>query len=397
MLRERPDLVAVLEAAYADRDDEKAWAEDLVRSTQHLFPRATGVGLHIIEHDADFTHLEIHRPVAFGGAQGLAAVTSEVASLVGPNTSRRYYSPDRLATTHSEIDMTVDARSRELLAKYRKAAGFTDALGLKGEAEPGLKFVVYMTFDERVSIERAEREHLSRVALHLESAVRLRYRPETMRAVISPDGVVHHLTDGALRASELEQRVALIESARKKSARNDPASIAVWEALLEGRVSLVERTISGKRYYLLVDNPPARCGVRELTQREVGVVRMAARGLPSKLLSYGLGLSPQTISRTLSSAANKIGLSSSLQLVRIAAHFSSSPSNELDANALTSVEREILELIRQGLSNSEIARARGRSARTVANQVASILRKTHSPTRRALVASNSAQARKGPA
>jgi DNA-binding NarL/FixJ family response regulator len=43
---------------------------------------------------------------------------------------------------------------------------------------------------------------------------------------------------------------------------------------------------------------------------------------------------------------------------------------------LTLAEREVLEAIRQGRSNAHIAATRGRSERTVANQVASILRKT---------------------
>jgi len=42
---------------------------------------------------------------------------------------------------------------------------------------------------------------------------------------------------------------------------------------------------------------------------------------------------------------------------------------------LTAAERGVLELLLRGRSNSEIAAARGTSARTVANQVASIFRK----------------------
>ena len=55
---------------------------------------------------------------------------------------------------------------------------------------------------------------------------------------------------------------------------------------------------------------------------------------------------------------------------------------------LTEAEREILALLQQGLSNDEIARHRSRSLRTIANQVASLLRKTNSSSRRALLVSN---------
>jgi len=44
-------------------------------------------------------------------------------------------------------------------------------------------------------------------------------------------------------------------------------------------------------------------------------------------------------------------------------------------DGLTEAEREVLALVRAGLSNAEIARRRGRSVRTVANQIASIFAK----------------------
>lgn len=48
---------------------------------------------------------------------------------------------------------------------------------------------------------------------------------------------------------------------------------------------------------------------------------------------------------------------------------------------LTPAEHEIARMIRAGLSNAEIAAARGRSVRTIANQVASLLQKLHVASR----------------
>ena len=53
---------------------------------------------------------------------------------------------------------------------------------------------------------------------------------------------------------------------------------------------------------------------------------------------------------------------------------------------LTPAEERVLALVGVGLTNAAIARARGTSVRTVANQVSSILEKTGRPTRRTLAA-----------
>jgi len=58
---------------------------------------------------------------------------------------------------------------------------------------------------------------------------------------------------------------------------------------------------------------------------------------------------------------------------------------ELDTTMLTPAELEVLALVLDRRSNAEIASARNRSIRTIANQVASILRKTKNPSRRALM------------
>lgn len=50
----------------------------------------------------------------------------------------------------------------------------------------------------------------------------------------------------------------------------------------------------------------------------------------------------------------------------------------------TAAEAEVLELLERGLSNERIAALRRRSVRTIANQMASLLRKTGATSRRQL-------------
>jgi DNA-binding CsgD family transcriptional regulator len=74
----------------------------------------------------------------------------------------------------------------------------------------------------------------------------------------------------------------------------------------------------------------------------------------------------------------------------------SEPVTSAVAASLTPVELEVARAIVQGASNAEIARMRGTAVRTVANQVASILRRLGARSR-AHVAAKLALADWGPA
>jgi len=65
--------------------------------------------------------------------------------------------------------------------------------------------------------------------------------------------------------------------------------------------------------------------------------------------------------------------------------FSWAAAEEL-APAVTPGERAVLDLLLTGASNAQIARARGASPRTIANQVASLLRKVGAGSRYELMA-----------
>jgi DNA-binding CsgD family transcriptional regulator len=53
---------------------------------------------------------------------------------------------------------------------------------------------------------------------------------------------------------------------------------------------------------------------------------------------------------------------------------------------VTAAEREVARLVLRGLTNAQIARDRGTSPNTVANQLASIMRKTQTCSRASLAA-----------
>lgn len=67
-------------------------------------------------------------------------------------------------------------------------------------------------------------------------------------------------------------------------------------------------------------------------------------------------------------------------------------SEQASSSVLAPGEREVLRLLLAGHSNSEIASARGTSARTVANQVASLLKKLGARSRYELIGRMTAEA-----
>lgn len=74
------------------------------------------------------------------------------------------------------------------------------------------------------------------------------------------------------------------------------------------------------------------------------------------------------------------------RLVVLSFSIEESGTDEDRYRALSPAEREIVALVLAGKTNAAIANARRTSTRTVANQIASILRKLGRSSRRALVA-----------
>lgn len=122
-----------------------------------------------------------------------------------------------------------------------------------------------------------------------------------------------------------------------------------------------------------------------LSARETRVLELVARGASGKEVAFTLGVAESTVSGSLRDVATRIGATSSTTLAAVAARMVSERPRISDS-AFTSAERAVLALVREGLTNAEIAARRGTTERTIANQVASMLKKARAPSRRALVA-----------
>ena len=110
-----------------------------------------------------------------------------------------------------------------------------------------------------------------------------------------------------------------------------------------------------------------------LSPREHQVVALAARGYANKVIACELGLTVSTVSVYLVKAGRKLGVRGRVALIH-AVRPDVDDEHDLP-EALSTCERDVAALVLRGASNAQIAAARAKSARTIANQVASVFRK----------------------
>jgi DNA-binding NarL/FixJ family response regulator len=184
---------------------------------------------------------------------------------------------------------------------------------------------------------------------------------------------------------------------------------ALLEGLIAGAWSVAAEVDGNDCLYLVVrGNEPEARVARALTPLEREMLERVALGQSNKFVSYELGTSESCVSAYLSRARLKLGVRSRTELVQLMQFGNLAPSEPCaegfcvragesvvlrvvreqgaTPTILTSSERFIFRAILDGLSNAEIAMHRGRSLRTVANQVVSVFRKLAISSRAELVA-----------
>lgn len=377
------DWIGLIEASYAPASTHAEWADTLIEVARRSFGTDT-IGFHTFRHPADCSSFEL---IAVAGwLKELATDPGNPLSSaeLGPAMIRDFYYPS--SAVSSARNVLEESENKEALRMRLDALGVADSLGIVVHPLPGVPAVLYAGAKQTLRLRAHEHRVLSQVALHIEAGLRLRLRPESVRAVLTPAGRVEQWDEGAPERDVLKEHVKSVEGARRKKNRRDASALEPWTALIRGEMSLVERNDGGRRYYLVVENAPAHQPIRALTKGEVDAVAHASRGHSSKMVAYALGVAESTVSHRLATAANKIGLASRTDVVRVAAMLARDPRAGFERSALTTAERHVLELVSMGLTNAEIAKMRNRSVRTVANQVASLLAKTGATSRRALAA-----------
>jgi DNA-binding CsgD family transcriptional regulator len=387
--------IDVVEASYELESDDTTWLTRIAQTASPSLDRGGGVIAYLVE-------MTTMRMTAFGSTRPLEhrPVLQFLKSASPPPITEEFRSRPRRYESFSEVFAGVDAALRHWQANMAEF-GVVDSLGVVAHASAGLSVMLMAPSAHLEQTHPRTRRVWERVAVHLAAGQRLRSGLQRTQAVpaaaaiLDSSGRVHdareEATSRAIR-EELREAVRAIEHARGPSCRDDPErALDLWRGLVAGRWSLVDHWDSdGKRFMLALENAPESLDPRALRPREGAALRLALEGAAPKDIAYALGISASNARALLSGGLRKLGLRSRADLCRWdlsrgAVHRLDSTISALAIpsvgpsqgalDKLTEAERDVALLAARGQSNTEIANGRRTSERTVANQLASILRK----------------------
>jgi DNA-binding NarL/FixJ family response regulator len=390
-------VVALLEALHTSEETLDVWGTAVVKAARPVLSEGLGVAFWSADLEkgtvlAACSENDAGEPYGEGfdryRDQATQLVAMQAIDALFPDAMRVTLISEQMRRVgwmeHSD---SFNEWSRASLNAFR-FLGASDAVGLTSRPTPGVGVALAVPQRVRRVLGRAERARLTELSLHVEAAVRVRVAPEVVLGAVTPTGRLELRGELPRTTREaLKEEVRGIERARTQRRRKDgEAALSVWKALAAGFISLVEQVErGGQRHYLLCESPPRQQRFRELTREEAIVSLQAARGLTNKMIAYSLGWTESLTARRLSRAATKLGLNSPQALARLLAGLGVAGRAEraVDLASLSAAEREVAALLVEGLTNDQIAARRGVAVRTVANQVASLLRKTGAEGRRA--------------
>lgn len=380
VLRDGADWIEVVSEAYAAPSLAR-WADTVIEGLGRIL-EGDGFGVTRVTYD-EHGGLTFDLPGERSHPVLVEGVRKTAPAIARPEVMRSVLFPPAMVETHSEVRARVGAEHRQAYEEFAARALLVDSVGLLLHPLPGLVAVAQSMSREKLRLDGHERRRLSWLGLHLEASLRLLLRPKSLRAVLGPGGRLEHATPGAPEQGALAAGCALVDASHARH-REAGEALRVWRALTAGRLSAVPRTVGTRRHYYFFDNPPHLHALASLTAAEQHAVGAVCRLRSSKLAAYELGISETAVSLRLRSASAKLGQASNRELLQLAGLLTRDPRALLDRAPLSPTEEQILALLAQGLSNQQIARMRSRSVRTIANQVASLLRKTGQPNRVAL-------------
>ena len=336
------DPIALVEACYALQATDEQWLQAIADAARPLMRSPTVIAYHV---DIDDKGIHIDHAVQSGDDMG------DVAGEIRAHAKRFERRRAGMASADDNeilrvIDSVVGAQLREpvdrMLMSEMQSCGPRWAYTLGKNVHELLYFInhhiddlgatyIVGSRDKPGLLHARERMQFQRLSAHIKAGLRLRRRLGEMMhgaprvseggAVLDADAKVVH-AEGDARDDDarqaLERRAREIDRARARDHGRDEHALEVWQGLISGRWSLVERFDSdGKRFMLAHKNEEDVIDPRGLTALEIRAASLAVRGYSDKLIAYHLGVAESTASVQLASALRKLSLRSRVELVRM--------------------------------------------------------------------------------
>lgn len=341
------DVLSIVEAAYADATDERAWAASVLSAAEPCLDRGLGLCIarynsareDVIEHVACTGPLR--EPLAKLWSDLRGAAEQVAADQVATGDRSRFF-PRHPAVAAFASLLGVGARWRSapafarLFASTPSLSAIGDMVGIMG-GNPSGDGVMLISFTRGAArLGHGATPMWIRVAAHLAAGYRLvrARQPSPVDAIVEAGGRIQHVEEPLPRSdrASLSDSARALDRARGQLRRTDPQrALAIWKGLVSGRWTLVDHVDhDGRRYLFAKRNSPPVRSWRTLTEREAQVIAYAALGQSHKEIAYQLGISPSRVSTHLAGAARKVGVRSRLQLVSAYREASQSPEGEED-------------------------------------------------------------------
>ena len=402
------DWISLIEAGYQLEGNDEEWAENVLEKAAPLLNR--GWWPSIATYRFTPTTINLEHVGTTGPSFVPSAIRAHVSDLP-QDMLDHLYRRDNGVRSVGEIVYPRFPHHQSIVQRETQGV-IGDSLVIPGHTGEGRAMSLYVGFLSETPPTPLERKRWPLMTSHLAAGLRLRSVARafsldsvSVEAIFEPGGKEYDLRERAKEHSArkaLREAVGRIDGVRTSSGRTDPdGALQKWEALVEGRWSLVERyDTDGRRFVVAIKNDPTHLDPRGLTRRERQVAEFVGLGHSSKEISYTFGISLSAVTNCTARVQMKLGLSS---LAELAGFFAPSGLrtklaevavngeellvgsypliDEKRVSALSETERVVLAHMMAGSTNQDIARRRRTSEYTVANQVQSIFRKLNVSSR----------------
>jgi DNA-binding CsgD family transcriptional regulator len=325
----KTDAISIVEAAYDYEGDERTWFRRLVERAAPKFDRGFGVSVS--------RYAPGMRPeealIETCGMKGAFIEATNAMMSANPEPAHRLLSPEGGALNSVSQFLGRKAEDTDdwaAFGEYMHPLGVRDIAGMVARDPTGHAIFMSVPAPDLVRTTPLEAAAWSRIAAHITAGARLRRAlsaassddlSEGADAILSPTGAFAHAevaAQGASAREALRRAAKAIDRARSKARSNEDEALDLWQGLVAGRWSLVDRFDSdGRRFLIAHKNDPDVTDPRALTLRERQVLAYAAMGHPLKLIAYSLGLSSSTVSGNRQRAMRKLGLRTHADVVRL--------------------------------------------------------------------------------